>query len=160
MPAFRTSTPIDRVGPRAGAARLALATVCALTLGGARALGAQVAGVVEPPPVKAPPPPAPVATGPTVNAALRRDSLTLRQRLDIQAWVDSAAGALASGAPASTVPLTPPPPRPDSARAMPAPRRPLSSRPEGAAWAVAALRTAHYLRASGSVSGPRPADAP
>lgn len=129
---------------------------------GARSLGAQAAGVIEPPPVRAPaPPPAPVAAGPTVNAAARRDSLSLRQRLDIQAWVDSAAGALARGAPATTVPLTPPPPAPttaptDTARpapARPAPRRPVASearparparpaRVARATWAVAARGSA------------------
>jgi len=99
--------------------RLALLAAVLSALG-ARAAGAQVAGVIAPPP--APPPKAPPAVAaaatPSTSAAARRDSLALAQRLDIQAWVDSAAGALASGAPATTVPLTPPPPAPaDTARA-------------------------------------------
>jgi len=105
------------------------ALACTLTIVVAHALHAQVAGVVAPPP--APPKPAPAAVAaatPTTSAAARRDSLALAQRLDIQAWVDSAAGALASGAPATTVPLTAPPPAParvDSARPLtPRSRRP------------------------------------
>jgi hypothetical protein len=85
----------------------------------ARGAGAQAAGVVAPPPAPPkPPPPAVAAAKPTTSAAARRDSLALAQRLDIQAWVDSAAGALAAGAPATTVPLTAPPPASpaDSAR--------------------------------------------
>jgi hypothetical protein len=128
--------------------RLAIAAV--LTALGARTASAQVAGVIAPPP--APPPQAPPAVAaaatPSTSAAARRDSLALAQRLDIQAWVDSAAGALARGEPASTVPLAPPTtapspapsPAPDStqrptprSRRPTPPRRPLgTARPDDA----------------------------
>jgi hypothetical protein len=123
--------------------RLAIAAAV-LTALGARTASAQVAGVIAPPP--APPPQAPpaVAAVATPSAAARRDSLALAQRLDIQAWVDSAAGALARGEPASTVPLAPPTtapsPAPDStqrptprSRRPTPPRRPLgTARPDDA----------------------------
>jgi hypothetical protein len=109
---------VSRCSPVASTV-LGCALACAPAFVGARSAHAQVAGVVAPPPAPPKPPPAAVAAAkPTTSAAARRDSLALAQRLDIQAWVDSAAGALASGASATTVPLTAPPPAPtDSTRA-------------------------------------------
>jgi hypothetical protein len=71
---------------------------------------AQFGGVIPPPP----PPPLPVAVGDSAAGRLvtPRDTADLRQRLDIQAWVDSAAGALArtpAGARRVLPPDSPPP---------------------------------------------------
>lgn len=144
---------------------------------GARTLGAQAAGVVRPPPARQAPPPT-VATGANGDStrralAARRNSLTLTQRLDIQAWVDSAAGALARGAPATTVPLTAPPPapaRPDTTPRAPrrTPVRPSAGRRpdvaagarwvpmDGAAWTVARATATWYLRRCECLGTARP----
>jgi len=140
----------------------------ALVTGSARSLAAQAAGVIAAPP--RPPavvPVKPVAVVDDGSARARRDSLALTQRLGIDAWVDSAAKALAAGAPATTTPMPPAPPaptasptRPDSAapaaRTPPRSRHPTPVRPRRpalvtvwsgrAAWAVAAVGAELYLR--------------
>lgn len=88
---------------------LRLLAAAAFVAGGAalRPAAAQMAGVPTPPRVRRPEPA--VATSP--DSATRADRTSAgtaeqeRTRLDIQAWVDSAAGALARSAPA---PIPPP----------------------------------------------------
>ena len=130
---------VTRRRPRAPLAPLApLALVLAVAIS-ARAAGAQMVGVPVPPrrPV------APTAVAARADSgrgsATPRDTVDERQRLDIQAWVDSAAPALARAprpAPAVTTPVTPaerppvPVVRPAASPAAPvaparrAPRRP------------------------------------
>ncbi len=87
-----------------------IAVLAALTLA-ARDAVAQSAGVITPPPARRAAPESPAVVARRDSAArMRLDSLSIRQRLGIQAWVDSASAALAAGSPATTVPLTPPPP--------------------------------------------------
>ncbi len=121
-------TKLSRLLPLAAAAALGA------TLGAAapRGAGAQIAGVLaRPRPVR------PARDSVAGDSAVRvgrtsaRVPAVERQRLDIQAWVDSAAGALATAPPA---PIPAPgtgsifngPAVPDSLRppAAPAPRRP------------------------------------
>ena len=105
----------------------------------ARPAGAQFAGVPTPPPRKPTQPPAVAAaprSGSDSVSRLRRerDSLATVQRLDIQAWVDSAAPALARRPAATT----------DSLRRPTAP--PAARRPERTTASVADPRRPWYLR--------------
>jgi hypothetical protein len=109
------------------------------------ALAAQVVGVPAPPP--RPAPAAVVAAADSADSTRprpwRADTAAVIQRLDIQAWVDSAAPALSRAprpAPAVTTPVpraqpTPPPPMAaPSGGTTPPPRRPSSEagrRPQG-----------------------------
>lgn len=102
-----------------------LAAGAALTLA-ARPAGAQLVGVPLPPPrPSAPPPPVVAAERPDATA---RDTVEERQRLDIQAWVDSAAGALSQSnptpVPAAAPVTTRPAPRIPAARPPRQPARP------------------------------------
>jgi hypothetical protein len=122
----RTSIPTSRSRVAAG---FAVAAILA-----AAPVHAQIVGVPQAPPRAA----APVrdTLGDSTIAArppVDRDTLVERQRLDIQAWVDSAAPALAgapkpSPAAATEVPRVDPPvrtpPAPAPTGAPPAPRRP------------------------------------
>lgn len=105
-----------RRAPRTGVPRPSLASRSARLLGAVLVVAApvgahaQFGGVVPPPP----PPPLPVTVGDTAGGRVvtARDTADLRQRLDIQAWVDSAAGALARTPAANRrvpPPDTPPP---------------------------------------------------
>ncbi|HZF68634.1 MAG TPA: hypothetical protein VEZ47_11385, partial [Gemmatirosa sp.] len=88
--------------PAFRAARVAVVLLGLVAPGAARA---QFGGVLPPPPA----PPLPVAIDDSAAGRLvtPRDTADLRQRLDIQAWVDSAAGALAR-TPAGQRPVPPP----------------------------------------------------
>ncbi|GJG85606.1 hypothetical protein tb265_07870 [Gemmatimonadetes bacterium T265] len=109
-------------------AAAALAGVALLGAGVARPGGAQIAGVLARP--RAARPARDSAAGPDSTVRVGRTSAKIpaqeRQRLDIQAWVDSAAGALAQAPPA---PIPAPgagsifnaPAVPDSLRPPPAP---------------------------------------
>ncbi len=120
-----------RTVPRALAPVLALVAAC---LGGALApapAAAQMVGVPLAPARPAPAAPAPTVAGRDSAAtptAARRDTVEERQRLDIQAWVDSAAGALSQSnptpVPAAAPATTGPAPRTPAARPRRQPARP------------------------------------
>lgn len=115
-------------------ARVATALVAAALALGAAPARAQFAGVPTPPPRPATPAAAVAAARPKSDSVSRlrreRDSLSTVQRLDIQAWVDSAAPALARQPAASRDSVrrppaaTPPARRPERTSARPPGRRP------------------------------------
>ncbi len=145
------STRRDRRVARLASAVLLAAAAVALA---APAAHAQFAGVPAPPPRPAKAAPPPVAARPKSDSLSRlrreRDSLALVQRLDIQAWVDSAAPALARRPPADSARRpTPAVKRPEGITFRPAARGDGRSVPrvvEGRFTSVADRRGALYLR--------------
>ncbi len=113
--------PVRAAAALAGALALAALVPCARA-------NAQIAGVLTPPRAVRPAPDSVAGADSTVRVGRAQAKVPVdeRQRLDIQAWVDSAAGALAQSPPApipapGTGSIFTAPAVPDSLRPPPAP---------------------------------------